>query len=283
MLTCHLMGGLGNQLFQIFAAISYAIRSKNEFYFLNVYRLDSKRHTYWNTFLSNLQVRDSNAPNMRTIKQANFEYNDLDVASMNGKNSCIFGYFQSCKFFQDNYGFIYDLLEVKKQSGIVAEKSKHQDFDTTISLHFRLGDYKGIQHVHPLMPCEYYKRALHAILEADPSAKQVLYFCEEEDTMQVLATVEKLRCEFQTIGFARASNELEDWEQMLLMSCCAHNVIANSSFSWWGAYFNPSANKVVCYPSVWFGPALSNPATHDYHCTRDLCPDSWRRISATIP
>ncbi|MFM8313149.1 MAG: alpha-1,2-fucosyltransferase [Deltaproteobacteria bacterium] len=59
---------------------------------------------------------------------------------------------------------------------------------------------------------------------------------------------------------------------MLLMSVCKDNIIANSSFSWWGAYFNSNPNKIVTYPSKWFGPI----AGHD---TRDLCPPEWNKIN----
>jgi hypothetical protein len=65
---------------------------------------------------------------------------------------------------------------------------------------------------------------------------------------------------------------MEDWQQLLLMSCCNDNIIANSSFSWWGAYFNGTIEKIVCYPDIWFGPL--NPVN-----TRDLFPESWQEIS----
>ena len=81
-----------------------------------------------------------------------------------------------------------------------------------------------------------------------------------------------LQRKFPNITFVKASDELYDWEQMLLMSCCDHHIIANSSFSWWGAYFNPSKEKIVCYPSVWFGPKLA------YMDVKDLFPDSWEKI-----
>jgi hypothetical protein len=55
------------------------------------------------------------------------------------------------------------------------------------------------------------------------------------------------------------------------MSCCHHNIIANSSFSWWGAYFNSYIDKMVFYPSKWFGDTIKND-------TRDLCPPEWIKI-----
>ena len=66
-------------------------------------------------------------------------------------------------------------------------------------------------------------------------------------------------------------NTLADWEQMLLMSCCRHNIIANSSYSWWAAYLNTNPDKIVCYPSAWFGPTIG-------HDTSDLCPPEWKQF-----
>ena len=58
---------------------------------------------------------------------------------------------------------------------------------------------------------------------------------------------------------------------MLLMSSCQDNIIANSTFSWWGAYFNTNNEKIVCYPYKWFGPSAN-------HNICDLFPDSWQKI-----
>jgi hypothetical protein len=56
------------------------------------------------------------------------------------------------------------------------------------------------------------------------------------------------------------------------MSLCKHNIIANSSFSWWGAYFNENLEKIVCYPSVWFGKNVE-------HNVVDLFPNRWVKIN----
>ena len=141
----------------------------------------------------------------------------------------------------------------------------------TISLHFRLGDYKQLQHYHPIMTYEYYKKSLDYFKIQEKLKSNILYFCEEEDVEDVNKTITKLKVDVPTLNFIRASNDLSDWEQMILMSCCRDNIIANSSFSWWAAYFNSNEDKIVCYPSVWFG-------SHANINTRDLCPTKWVKI-----
>jgi len=154
----------------------------------------------------------------------------------------------------------------------------------TISMHFRLGDYKQFTDVHPILPYHYYRNSLAYLLQtvfpnpdpasAPPTPITVLYFCEDEDRVVVEETIEKLKHAFtpiHSLRFYRADSSLKDWEQLLFMSCCAHHIIANSSFSWWGAYLNRHPDKVVCYPSVWFGPLAG-------HNTKDLLPPAWTRI-----
>ena len=70
----------------------------------------------------------------------------------------------------------------------------------------------------------------------------------------------------------KVDDSIEDYNQLMIMSMCNHNIIANSTFSWWGAYFNNNPDKMVCYPSIWFGPSLP-------HKTDDLFPPSWTKIT----
>ena len=99
MITCNLMGGLGNQLFQIFATISYAIKSRNKFNFMALERLGGGsttiRYTFWNTFFLNLKpFLLTELPQVKVIREQNFTYNELPVTEMINKNVLLFGYFQ---------------------------------------------------------------------------------------------------------------------------------------------------------------------------------------------
>jgi hypothetical protein len=274
------MGGLGNQLFQIFATISYAIKSRNRFVFLDLEKLGggstTLRYTFWNTFLSNLKpfLIKELPQDIQVIRENGFRYNELPVHQMYNRNVMIYGYFQSYLYFQQHYEVICRMIGLgkKKDELLLKLGLSNETLTNAISMHFRIGDYKKIQEYHPLATYDYYERSLEYIREKKPGhIFTIYYFCEDTDIDDVLPTIERLQSKFSEYKFERGNNELADWEQMLLMSCCHHNIIANSSFSWWAAYFNFWEDKIVCYPSVWFGPAANND-------TRDLPVNSWTRI-----
>ena len=162
----------------------------------------------------------------------------------------------------------------------IRDRDMTTEYQTIISMHFRLGDYKTLPLYHPIIPYEYYKNSLEFILKEEylkDSCVCVLYFCEEEDIELVENNyLKELRLEFPTCTFKNTAVALginEDWKNLLLMSLCSHNIIANSSFSVWGAYFNKNTKKRVCFPSVWFGEKLSS------NDTSDIFPVEWYKIS----
>jgi len=281
MITCNLMGGLGNQLFQIFTTIACSIKYKIPFKFLELTQLGggpntTLRYTYWNSFLSNLTafLVDKLPANISVIREKEFTYEALPITKHLSQDIMIYGYFQSYKYFHEYYPVICRFIELEKQKKILLEKLnlQYNYFNDKISMHFRYGDYKKLQHFHPLLTYTYYFNALKEIQKLLPERYfTILYFHEDEDTEDVMKIIDTLSKSFPTFFFDRGEKTLKDWEQLLLMSCCNHNIIANSSFSYFGAYFNSHNDKIVLYPSVWFGPACNNN-------TKDLHPNTWIKI-----
>ena len=276
MITCNLMGGLGNQLFQIFATIAYSIRVKQPFRFLYTDFL-GKRQTYWNTFLLSLKGFTTTVPldNSVTLKERGFGYNELPILqNIEQQNVSLYGYFQSYKYFDLHYETLCKIIRLDNQKNKIKQKYLHAyDCDQLISMHFRLGDYKMLPDYHPIMTYKYYFNCIqHIISTTNNPELHILYFCEKDDNTVVHKTIKMLSVAFPVCKFIKAVDTITDWEQLLMMSCCHHNIIANSTFSWWGAYFNRYGDKIVCYPSVWFGP--KNPVS-----TADLFPMSWNKIN----
>jgi hypothetical protein len=293
MITVLLNGGLGNQLFQVFAALAAAIRNGDTCYFLYTMKdASGKRGTYWNTLFHNLRPMTviANAGNvdrfmkLPTYQEPEFRYSQLPGnTATNSIPLKLVGYFQSDKYFADVRDDVYEKMQLLEQQrhiqAMFAESVWFSCGVTTIAMHFRIGDYAQIQDAHPILPLEYYKRALkHIITRAASTEKiNVLIFNQACDNAVIVDHMQQLRAVpafARTCRFHKVQDMFDDWKQMLLMSVCDHNIIANSTFSWWGAYLNQNPGKIVCYPSTWFGPALKK------HDTRDLFPADWVRIQS---
>jgi len=273
MITCELMGGLGNQLFQIFATISYAIKHKQSFCFLYKRQLGN-RPTYWSNFLVSLRNFTTHIkPQLLTIKESGFHYEELQPPSQE-EHTSLHGYFQSYKYFEQHWNTLFRLIRLDEQKNAIKYKYNH-NYDNLVSMHFRLGDYKQIQHYHPIMKYEYYKNSIQHISTTTNNNKlKILYFCEKDDDKDVQIIIDSLQQQFPDCRFVKIDHGIVDWEQLLMMSMCRHNIIANSTFSWWGAYFNSHDDKIVCYPDIWFGPAMPDKNLND------LFPKTWSKIDS---
>ena len=279
MITIEIMGGLGNQLFQIFHLISYCLTHKVPFYFEYKEKpIREDRPYYWYNFLQSLKsfLKKNYETNLPIYREKGFDYNYIIPYSEIGKPFKFFGYFQSYKYFKEKEEKIFKLLKLDKQ--IENIKTKYEtmcNFEKTISLHFRIGDYKNQQHNHPVMQVSYYILALKKIIEKTKvSDWNILYFYESQDVDLIKEKVNILQENFKNITLTPINTEIVDYEQMLLMSLCKHNIIANSSFSWWGAYLNKNKNKIIIYPNPnnWFGQSLGNKKMDD------MFPESWYKI-----
>jgi hypothetical protein len=281
MITCNLVGGLGNQLFQIYTTIAYSFDNNSRFFFSNIRELKSSvtdRHTYWDAFLSKLKpyLLDNaliNKDNIILVREKGFTYNDLPIIQDN-KIKMLHGYFQSSKYFNMYFQTINRLLHIDTLKASLSNKYLTLiNQDLPVSMHFRLGDYKKLPEHYVILSIDYYRAALSHMIATNCINKKVLYFCEDQDLEDVESIIATLKAEFTAITFERADPELEDWEQLILMSLCRHNIIANSTFSWWGAYLNTYRQKMVVCPSTWFGPKLKK--SHDL---KDLYPEKWIKI-----
>lgn len=281
MITILLMGGLGNQLFQIFATIAYAIEHKHRFIFPFSEKL-GQRITYWDTFLHNLKTfttyngrfnyTNEQLREFTKISEVEFQYHKIERVDPD-KSFTLYGYFQSHKYFEDYKDQIYRIIHLEEHKNNIREDFK-QYLETDkhiVSMHFRLGDYKLLPNYHPILSENYYRQALEKIVERRQNIR-VLYFCEKEDNSHVTNIINNLNNTYSEIEFIKVDDAVDDWKQMLLMSLCHDNIIANSSFSWWGAYFNENIEKNIYYPNIWFGYMLS------YLKTPDLYPDEWHKI-----
>lgn len=265
MITIEIMGGLGNQLFQIFALLSHGIKSNHKIYFENIGSNNPDRTRYWNTFLKELSPLLKEVTPLPILREPNFNYNEIPNIKESFK---LYGYFQSYKYFVDYETMIYEKIQLKKEK----EKVKINGGDK-VSLHFRIGDYKGLPDYHPILNINYYIKAIETLIKETKKEDWILlYFYEQQDDKLVKENIEIIKLKFNNLTFEPIDHKYKDYEQLLIMSQCEHNIIANSTFSWWGAYLNENQNKKVYYPSIWFGSKLRDKNT------KDMFPKNWSKI-----
>jgi len=227
MITSFIQGGLGNQLFQIAAGYSLADRLDTSFALHHGQHwlpLQGNRiETYKDNILSKINFED-----LSNIKFTRYDYTDakhLPIPLLD--NQILVGYFQSQKYFSSCKDKIKELFTLK-----LVDMPKG-----SVSLHIRRGDYLSNPSIHPTMSADYYKKALQSI----GSYSEVFVFTDSD-------LPEGLEDSNITVV-----SEGTDYEQMGMMASCTHNVIANSTFSWWAAYLNQN-NGVVVAPKTWYGP-----------------------------
>ena len=171
---------------------------------------------------------------------------------------------------------IYDLLDMNTLRNNIKDKySAICDYNKTTSIHFRYGDYKQYPDKYAILNYQYYETALlHVITTelsniSDTCSNTILVFYEKIDSVDVFRITNQLKHHpvISQLNFIYIDTSIPDWEQLLIMSNCKHNIIANSTFSWWGAFFNSNSsthlsmdniNSIICYPSVWYRTKLAH-------------------------
>jgi|TARA_R110002012_G_scaffold14048_4_gene58930 hypothetical protein len=258
MITCDLLGpgnpggvynyGLGNQLFQIASLLSLAKDNDDTATFPML--LDPSFGNYYDTILSGVNTYTEGLQLSRQCNEMSFDYQELPYYE-----DCIYrGYFQSEKYFKHNRDYILDCFDFSTEAEV-----QYKDVlkTKTVSLHVRRGDYVNLQNHHPLQPQEYYIKSLEEVGGFDSILvfSDDISWCKENLILPNAMYVEKQ----------------SDVCDLKLMSLCDNNIIANSSFSWWGAWLNKSKDKKVVAPKNWFGPDKN---LND----SDIVPEDWIKI-----
>ena len=175
--------------------------------------------------------------------ESTFHYQEIPKIA---ENMVLFGYYQSEKYFKEHEDVIRKDFTFKKPT-----KTKIEPLTT--SIHVRRGDYLDQQDSHPVCSVEYYKEAMSLF----PDQKFIIFSDDLEWCKENLKG--------NTITYSEGHTPSEDLE---LMSLCDNHIIANSSFSWWGAWLGANKNKRVVAPKKWFGSA----AKYD---SKDLYCEGW--------
>jgi hypothetical protein len=255
MVACNLVGGLGNYLFQIAASYALALRNDDKVIYdeQKAYSPHNKLSFYKNNIFRKIPFGRTNFESIYT--EPFFNYDPIIYK----KNLLLSGYFQSEKYFISERKQILDLFSIDEHSmDFIRQKYKKIDFQKTCSLHVRRGDYLLYPNIHPTCSLSYYNSALQMI-----DSENLIVFSDD-----ITWCVENINIKDKKVYFATENN---DYIDLWLTSLCKNNIIANSSFSWWGAWLNINENKKIISPKKWFGSAVS-------HNTEDLIPKEWIKI-----
>lgn len=295
MIIVKLMGGLGNQLFQYATGKALALKHKTDLKLdLSLLNEDpknkyTKRKLELDLFFTNYVIATDKEVKLFTQKnvlQKIFKkYTQLDlskytIANQNGfefntnfltypKNTYLNGYWQSEKFFSDIRAVLLKELVIKKPLSEDCKIAQNHILNSnSVSLHIRRGDYvsdKNAEAFHGILSLEYYHNAIN-YLNTQVDNIEVFVFSDDMDWVKSNLKL-KNKCNY--IDFNKNENSVFD---MYLMSICKHHIIANSSFSWWGAWLNNKADKIVIAPKIWFADKEKNEQT------QDNIPPSWIRF-----
>ncbi len=282
-ITVHIIGGLGNQLFQIATAIAYGQKNDSRLLIDNYSYETYKLHDYLLTCFSieadeiryNLKKKlmfiFAKLLNKLKIHCCFFGiYSEKDMLydnSLMDKKRCKYltGYFQSYKYFNFAKNTLRSNFEIKseyKSKNIaLLEKIKNSN---SVMVHVRRGDYatnKVTKEKHGLCSVSYYKTAIGYI---STIVEKPVFFIFTNDMEWC-----KNNFELEDVQYIAGSREttIEDFD---LMRECKYHIIANSTFSWWAAYLSYEESKKVVYPSPWFNILEFN--------ENDLIPAEWYAI-----
>ena len=287
-LTVYCQGGLGNQLFQFIAG--YVLAKKNKMNLrINIERLNSyDRQFELDKFpeIYKLNIPKINNykfykvlkilgiyklinfflnKNIEKFERSPFTFNEDLLKKKIVNNFSITGYFQSEKYFLNYKKIVLKLLRFPKAKNKLIQNYLNLIKNrNSVAIHIRRGDYLNnpkVKCYHGVLGETYYKKSISYIKK---NLKKPLFFIFSDDINLVKKTF--LFLNKKKYIFIDTKSSISD---LYLMSNCKHFIIANSTFSWWGAWLSKNKHKVVCAPKKWLRAKISTP---------DILPRSWVKI-----
>lgn len=246
LISSYLMGGLGNQTFQIAHALSQGWKHDREVVFPSTSYTTYGRPVqfYINNFFRKLKFVD-NINGFIRVHEGSWTYSEINPLE---ENTVFEGYFQSSKNFFEFHDKLRDIFS-PPFSFVTNIFNKYPQLkeQNTLSLHIRRGDYVGLNHIHPTVGKSYIYKALETI----GYYSHIFIFTDDKEWF-----LKNIKIENLTIV-----EDEKDYEQIWMMSLCSNHIISNSTFSWWGSFLNPNPSKIIIAPSIWFG--ISGPSIYN--------------------
>lgn len=240
-LTVQLMGGLGNQLFQIAAAYACAKCYSMELVFPESWNTKADRPPIWNTYpikqyFKLITKEEYDSIQWFNIHERSFSYSSIDLP-LGHQNYKIIGYFQSSLYFNE----CKDELRILLQPPVI----RSNDLSEWIGVHVRRGDYLAAADYHMITDAEYFKKARSEITKR--IGKRTVYWITEDSNWVYKNT-------YEYGDRVMSSDYMSDFTQL---SQFKYIILSNSSFSWWATWLNPNnyVDRIICCPDKWFGPA----------------------------
>ena len=271
-LVISLNGGLGNQLFMLFAGISKAIDEKRDFL---IYLENNKRKFYFNDFLKKLYNKVINYNNINITINSIYNEPFFHFKEIPNNYDMIRGYFQSYKYFSHNYE------NILKEIDISSYLNNYKINLKSIAIHFRLGDYLELTHYHRVLSFIYYIKAINYLKNklSDFDEYVFVIFGEKENDNIINDYIKHINFNLdKPINYIKIYDRYknnQDFEDFLYMSDCNHIIMANSTYSWFASYLRYDNNKNIIYPSPskWFADNV-----HTDYIFDDLFLNDWIKI-----
>ncbi len=292
MIVVRLIGGLGNQMFQYVAGRALAIYHNTDLYLDTTYLgfdpdgAYTKRNYELEPFALKAQIADKkvlgefqNSPLFITKLKSFFPgmfnkmvFNESQTSFHEQffklpANTYLNGYWQDENYFSTHRELLLKEFDLRKKSSSYQSLIEQVTSGNSISIHVRHGDYLTLDTAnafHGVLPLTYYLEAVE-------------YFTKTNQDFTFFIFSDDLDWCRKNLGFITNAHFIDgkklgisSQEELLTMSHCQHNIIANSSFSWWAAWLNTNKNKTVIAPHYWFNKMQEQP--------ENLIPFNWIRL-----